>query len=87
MVKKEDALKFEDVISVHCYETKEVDTEIGNAWDVCKILHSDEKVEEFHGVDGVRVNNDHISRMVSDDDLLYVRFKNPTSILMFKFEG
>ena len=84
MIRKEDALQFDDVISIHCYETKEIDTKIGNAWDVCKILHSNEQLEEFKGVLGVKVDNDQISRMVSDDDLLYVRFRNPTQITMFK---
>ena len=84
MVKPENALKYEDVISVHCLETKQVDTEIGNAWDLCRVLFSDKQYEVIKGVRGVKIDNDQISRMVSDDDLLYVRFKNPTSITMFK---
>lgn len=83
MVKSEQASEFSDIIAIHCYEVQEEATAIGNAWDVCKLTFADESTDKLKGVRGVKIDNDHISRMVSDDDVLYVRFLKPTTVMLF----
>lgn len=71
--------KIKDVISIECKELKDINLKKEH-WDTCFFETKDGNITIIDGVNHIWTDTHKIDKLVSNDDLFYIKLKEPQSI-------